>query len=292
MNEIKHIGGGLISDESDTRDFSFASVFGQTVVPLEDFVVAEPLSILDQYSSDLCTSFSTCAVSEMQEKVPLAPEYTFMKTKYLMGSWQGWGAGLRDAAKSHTKFGALKKRDCPFSLAEHGRDFVANHENWPINLDKLAAVHKKKAYFSIDGTGNLFEDIRSALWLNRQDKQSVFTGCIWRPFWLRAKSGIITNETQNGGFGHSFAFIGQKIINSKPYLVVQLSNGTDIGDRGLFYFPENVILREFKFGAFSFRDIPSNETKESIIEKSRMFRAGFLKKGWLIAKKFFFLYEK
>lgn len=255
------IKSGLRNTPVDKRDFSYKKVFGKlAVLPEEDFLVGDPLEIKDQLDSDLCAAFGGSSASELQEGVTLSPEWLFAKAKELEGDFTTWGLDLRIVCKVLSKLGSLEKKDAPFTLAM-GRNFVADWSNWPLDLDKLAIIHKKKSYFNVNPQDNLFDSIRQALWENKEFKRAVLTGCIWKPSWIYSDQGIVKDQYEELGFGHAFIFIGQKKIDDKIYLVAQLSNGTSIGDNGLFYFSKEVVNKHFKFGAYMFVDILPEEAK-------------------------------
>ncbi len=259
----KIIRSGLTPLRKDKRDFKLGLAFGfQKLkdVPDTDFVVAEPLEIKDQFENDMCTAYASCAVSEDQEGVPLSPEYTFAKTKQLSGDWKEFGANLRDAAKSHTKFGALEKQVSPFHYPEQDRNFIANWNNWPAEYDQKAKEHQKDSFFSVDGPYDKFDNIRAALWKFKDERRSQIVGAVWRASWM-TKDGVVPTSYEKDGTPHAFKIFGQKTINGKLYLVAQLSNGTTIGDRGIFYVPREVANREFTYGNFMFKDIDPEQVK-------------------------------
>jgi hypothetical protein len=254
--------GGLKPLPKDERDFRLGVLFPKPIiVPDIDFSVGEQLEIKDQLDSDMCTAFAVTAASELQEGVTLSPEFQFAKIKELEGSINQWGANLRTALKSATKFGSLEKVKAPFNLKYKDRDFLANWLNWPKVLDEEAKTHIKESYFEADTGKDMFDSIRSALWINREKYRAVITGANWRQSWTWAEDAVIPTEYEPNGFGHAFIITGQKMINGLPHLVAQLSNGTDIGDRGLFYFGREVVNREFNFGAFCFVDLSKGEAK-------------------------------
>lgn len=272
----KNLGFGLKELPPDERDFSFGSIFGS--VPISElpaeFESASPLEIKQQEDSDMCTAFAACAVSEDQEQLPLGPEYLFAKTKEIEGDWKTWGANLRSVCKAITKFGTLSKVETLWTLESKGRDWVADWKNWPEHFLHLASKFRKKSYFSVTGSYDLFDNIRSALWINRDEKRSVLTGCMWELDWTLTPQGVISDEPGQDSFGHAFKVFGWKRINGKIYLKAQLSNGEEIGDRGVFYFPREVVNKKFTFGAFTFQDLSREE-------------AGvLLEKRWDIGKKF------
>src|SRR3990167_5991989 len=96
-------------------------------------------------------------------------------------------------------------------------------------------------YTFVKGQYDLFDNIRATIWANKEKKQGVITGCLWRSIWTRANDGIIPKfDLDKEGFGHAFVIAGWKEINGETYLIAQLSNGIEVGDKGYFYFPRNV----------------------------------------------------
>lgn len=252
---------GLRELPPDGRDFTLGGVFGDgslVDVPDGDFFVGVPLGIKDQKDSDYCTAFAACAVSEDQEKVKLSPYYNFAKTKQIMGDKDSWGADLRSACKSFVKYGSVKDDEDPWYVKKNpfDRELVADWTKWPPIYDELAAKHKKKSYFKVQGpTGNMFNDIRIALWKHRKDRASVLVGLKWRHHWSNLAGGIIDEVGEGSYTPHAFKIFGQKEINGKIYLIAQLSNGTENGDKGFFYLAEEVVSETAPYGAFMFKDI-------------------------------------
>ena len=265
MKIPKQIKGGLLPLKKDSRDFTLGGVFGERVIPPNhDFMVAEPLVIKDQYDSDMCTAFACCAVSEDQENVLLSPEWFFAQVKKMKGNYKSWGADLRSVCRTACEAGFLEKNYAKYDLIIRNRDFLADWENWPDNeTDPLK--HKKKSYFSVDIQGDIFDSFRSALWEYKEKKCTILTGCLWLKNWTNSPEGIIPDGEGTPIEGHAFKIFGQKNIRGKLYLVAQLSNGTDIGDNGIFYFSREVANRTFKgYGAFMFIDAPPEEVKDIV----------------------------
>lgn len=279
MNEEKiTIGGGLIPEPPSEQRFSHTAVFGAIVkIPEFEFVIGGDLRIKNQdvvSNSDLCAAYASSTLSEAQENVELSPEYIFAKTKEIMGDWRDWGSTFDAVSKALVKKGAIEQEHSPFTLEKNGRDFVANWENWDSGFDRQALKHKKEAYFEADGPYDTFDNIRAVLWHYQNEKRLILTGCLWKNNWLYTENGKIDKNSGTGGFGHAFIIKGVKFFGSIPYLVAHLSNGTNIGDKGLFYFPREIVNEEFVYGAKIFRDMPPELTKEQIIEKSMYARKG------------------
>lgn len=265
ITDLEGRGYGLQPTPDDARDFELNDVFGAPAsldVPNEDFMVVAPLGIKDQRASDMCTAFSLAAISEDQEGIALDPNFTFAMIKKMQGDWRGWGGDLRSGCKVATKIGFIESGQNPFDYYKEGRNFVANWNNWPATMAPLAQIHRKESYFKVTGAFDVFDCLRQALWSNRGDKSSIYTGCIWRPGWTGSIGGIISKEVRTGGVGHAFKVFGQKMINDEPYLMVQNSFGADVGDAGVFYFPREAVNRNFNFGAYMFKDMPKEEAKD------------------------------
>ncbi|QGH73117.1 MAG: cysteine protease [Podoviridae sp. ctviO18] len=270
-SKIKSVKGGLIPTPVDERDFSLGGLMGKMELPpLKDFVVTEPLMIKDQEEDGLddgCTGYSLAAVSEDQEGVLLDPGFTFAMIKKTQGTWQSWGGDLRSGCKMAQKIGFIEVGANPLDFGGKSRDFIANWKNWPLDvLLPKAEFHKKESYFNVLDSGyDTFDDIRAALWNNKDQMQSVYTGCVWRQGWLFTKDGII--KPSEGGVGHAFKVAGQVIIKGVPYLVVVNSYGSDAGKGGLHFFSREIVNKEFTYGAYQFNDMPRIVAEEELKKK-------------------------
>lgn len=269
---------GLKELPEDGRDFALGGVFGfidLAEVPDTDFIVCEPLTMKNQGDSDQCSAFTVTEVSEDQEGIELMPAYQFYSTKRITGNKDEWGADLRSACKSATKYGSLPVKHLP-DMQNQSRAFILEESNWPATADQVAQMYRKETYFSITGKYDLFDNIRCALWQNRNSKSTIVTGAIWKSIWIDAKNGIIP-EGDGAGFGHAFKIFGQKVINGELYLVAQLSNGTETGDKGLYYFNRAIANKEIgRFGLFMFKDI-SKEDAEYYLKQPFTINTPFLK---------------
>lgn len=256
----------------DERDYSFSENFGALAVedlPTQDFLVAVPLEIKDQdinYPSDYCTSYAASEAADLQDQVKTVPEYTFAYAKWLLaierryGVINEFGLNLRDICKAGVKGGFLPRSKDPFkcnTTERPSREFLGDFRNWPEDLAQYAEIYRKENYYSaVDGPHDLFDNFRSVLWKNRRERRAIITGCYFRSSWMTVQGGIIPKTYESVGSPHAFIFIGQKTINGEIYLVALLSSNIKYGDNGLFYFPREVVNREFKpFGAFTFKDL-------------------------------------
>ena len=246
----------------DKRDYSYRRTFGAvSVSELPEEYIIKPFRIKDQGSTDFCTAFASTEVAEDQDNIEFDPGYHFQKSKLLEGGWREWGVNIRTACQVAVDYGFLPKNYSPFIIGQTDRDIIANPENWKPELDTLAAQYKKQRYFSADGFNDLFDNIRMAMWMNKDDNASVITGSLWRTDWIYAPviPKLYSSSMQGG---HAFKIIGWKKIDNEIYLVIQNSWGDDMGDEGLYYFPRSVVNKEFSYGgAFLF------SSKEGTIKK-------------------------
>lgn len=283
--QLKNIGGGLQKLPSDSRDFKLGALvrFPRLEEIPDDFLVGSAEIYDDQRDSDLCTAFTVTRVSsEQEEGKKFSVEYQFGKTKAVAGGdYRVWGANLRDACKSAVKYGSLPRESNPHDLWQKGRDFVANPKNWDVVFDPYSFPFRKKTFFAVQGPYDTFDDIRATLWLYRNEKRQVMAGALWRPEWTGAFRGVIDPNYGKEGFGHAFRIVGCKKIKGELHLICPLSSGTELGEKGVFYFPRAVVNKEFgDYGVYTFQDI-SREEAEKIMENNRYSFWKFLKDFWV-----------
>jgi hypothetical protein len=261
------IGGGLQSLPKDERDFEYEKVFGAIAPEFpESLIVSAPLSIKDQGATDFCTAYAVTSVSEDQEKIDLNPHYNFKCTRLIDGKdVKEWGANLRDACKAIVKYGSIEEQYYPFPSKdqEKDRDFIADPKNWPDTLEHFAWEHAKNSFFRVDqGSFDTFDNLRTALMMNKDKERSIVTGCDWYNSWTNSKKGVVSSKKPTSPVGgHAFKIFGFLKIEDTDYLVAQLSNGTDIGDQGIFYFPRKIVNEYFTYGAFMFHDMPRDKAE-------------------------------
>jgi hypothetical protein len=271
----------------ETPDFSRTAVFGTMKaeeIPDHDFMVAPPFAIKDQGEDDTCSSRATNAASEDQEGVQLEDFFTFYATKVLiMQSPETWGADLRSACLAHVKHGALDLEYSPFKHYKRKptREEMLSPEIWTEDHMALAYEHRKNSFFAVDGPHDLFDNVRAALWIHRANMRSVVTGARWGASWTAAPGGVIPKDAEKGRSGHAFIFKGQKNIDGVLHLVAQLSNGEEIGDGGMFYFPRGIVNRDFTFGMYMFEDIPKEEAKDHLYYGTTV-NSGLFERLWKI----------
>ena len=244
---------GLKLLPDDKRDFKFAGIHKKPKLKdlPEKFIVAEPLKIKDQGMSYKCTGYASASVSEDQEGMPLDPHWQYSKIKQIEGEVEGSGANLRSACKALVEYGSVTEKEA------NGQTDI-DWKKWPVNLSKIGVERAKKSYFDIEWGFDTFDNMRAVMWASRAEKRSILTGCIWRMNWTHEKDGIIENlDTKAPGQAHAFKVYGW----DGDFIIAQLSNGEKIGDKGTFYIHRHIVNQEFKYGAFTFKDIDPEEVR-------------------------------
>lgn len=289
---MKQIGGGLIPPKQEDKKFSFGAVFGYgDPKELPATFRFTPLEIKDQHESDLCLAFTYAEAREIQEGRLISPEYLFKNIKKKEGDWRTFGADPKTGANALLQ-GLLPKELNPFPLGVFDRDFIANWGHWTENIDKQADIFTD-SFFWVGETGDKWDAIRLALWRFKDERRPIATGGIWRASWTSSTTIPLTYEVN--GTPHAFLVIGWENDN----LILQLSNGSDIGDKGIFYMPKEVARKELWF-AIMFKDMPAGETKTTVLEKSVKYRlvkrdgrfAVWLRSWWSSIKAFFGFSDK
>lgn len=272
------IGGMKVRRIRDPRTFSRAKYFGAAMdvssIP-GDFDLAPGLPIENQYLSSLCTAFANALISGIQESKRLSPEYAFYKTRVVMGgNPHVFGADSDAAMKAHIKFGCIEKGDSPFTLEHDGQYLIEDPKSWEEHqkdLDAKAASHQKESFFEVDGYGNRFDSIRATMYQSLLDAESaknpslrraVSLGLYWQPEWSLAFDGIVPKIAGLAKqYPHNVVVRGTKMINGEVYLLIQNSSGDMRGDKGLWYFPANIINGKHVIFSRTFEDVDPNEVK-------------------------------
>lgn len=281
------MGFGLLPLPPDQRDFSLGAIpfLRPEKVPDFDFEIPSA-EVEDQKETDFCVGFSTGVANATQEKKRLNMYWPWAWAKKETGDVEGFGLDLRSGMRAHVKVGA-PEYDSKFSLETQSPQFLRYFENYPKEYEEQAVIHKKQAYFSVGGLRTVYDSIVATLWKYQDEQRVIPTGMLWRSGW-NVTDGVVPSVVgPDGDFGHSFFWKGQKYIRGKRHLIAQLSNGEDVGDKGLMYFPESIVNQEATYGNFMFLDYPAGWTKDDIIATSQEYRAGFYGKVGIYFKRFF-----
>ena len=255
-------GGGLLPAEYDPRDLSLHEHFGPGRIPPNvNFLVCDQPTVIDIGEQDLSVPAAAILALSQQEDSPCDLLYTLAAARHCRSNDTsiGFGCDLRSVCLSIIRHGVLPLDMTPFSVSQcrsKWASWTSYSSTTSFNLHRAAASRRKGAYFSLDPPPpgrDLFDSIRAVCWSMHAAKRAVIAGCKWRPLWLQ-QGAIIGPSRCKGGLLHAIRILGQKIINDIIYLVVAPSFGQNVGDRGLFYFPREIINRELHYGCYVFKD--------------------------------------
>ncbi len=158
--------------------------------------------------TDKCLFYAIASMFEIEDRVIYNPDGTYEAYKV---NNPGFGADFKKVAKFCCKYGfeALGVR-------------IVRKYRKPVFIDKSTDI-----YESIVGI------------LNKE--KPVLVGAKWKPEWNFYKDGIIQSSNNEGTFYHAFFALDEQ----DGYLICQSSNGTNVGDNGLFKFPKEVVNKDF-----------------------------------------------
>lgn len=251
---------GLTPTPYDSRDFALGGLFDlPNIENIPESIILEGAVIKDQGSTDFCSAYASCTISELQEGIELEPSWSFAKSKQISGDVSNWGQNLRTALKTHKDYGALPKDKCPFDTKTKTSVFLRDIENWP-DLEKETWPFRKKSYVKVTGQYDHFDNARASIAFFQEEKRGIEFGVIWG--WPINKFYLDTIPTN--GFGHAVAVIGYtKLENGVDVLVIHNSYGKNAGVNGYFYITREVYNHFVNiYGAYMFIDISPEEAKK------------------------------
>ncbi len=210
---------------------SHSKTFGAITEPLpKEYLLVS--TILNQGSTYKCTAYSACAIQESQHAIQFDPDDFYYHEGITAGQQSDTGYDLKTVMKTGVNYG-FKPLDPSKGRA---KDF------------------KEGGYFQVDGSGDNFDNVKSALWLAKDEKKTIESGTDWRDNWILAPQGIIPDEKGNIVGGHAVKICGWKEINGIDYIALQNSYGNRVGDSGLFYFDRTTFNSCFgEYGLFIWR---------------------------------------
>jgi hypothetical protein len=212
----------------EKQDYSHKKTFGSFDVSQLPTKYSLASEILNQGSSYKCTAYASCAIQASQHGKKFDPDWFYFQEGIVNGEHSETGYDLRTPMKTGCKKG--------FRVLG-----VKDSEN----------EYKEYNYFRVDDPLNstdLFDDIRVAMWLAKEEKKCANAGVDWQSSW----SSIITTIGNQSG-GHDIDISGWDTIDGVPYLEIQNSYGTSFGKDGLNYISREVVNNMFKYGVFMWR---------------------------------------
>lgn len=261
---------GLQVTPPDDRDFSLGAI---TILPsLSEIPKEMRLSyyVKNQLSSDFCSAYMSCAMSETQEGVRLEPSYSFALSKEISGDVDTWGQNIRDALKAHIKYGAIREDMAPYSVNNQSPQFLRDIKNWP-DLKDAALPFRKKSFFKVTGQYDHFDNARASI---AKFKSPIGTGVNFG--W--PLSQVILNTIPKRGVGHAITIVGYTVLeNGNDALIMRNSYGPESGDQGVHYITRDVYNHFAEiYGQHIFIDLDKDDAKY------RLERGITLEDNWII----------
>lgn len=236
----------------DMRDNQYTTeraLFGSAMTPdalPREGLYRRPISVENQLDTQFCTAGVSNA-SEYQEKVPLSWAFQVAAISRLKGFPILNGCDPRTALKSAIVYGSLEESFAAMKFPGTDPSVVANWQNWTDEQWGQAEKHRKAHYLWVKGKYDVFDNIRMALWLGKEENQVVMAFGRWYAIWNTTDStGIVPPRTDTAYTLHYFMFIDWIYKNGKQMLVAQLSSGEKAGHNGLYYFDRETINKAWK----------------------------------------------
>ena len=207
---------GVQPNNFDIRDWSFEKTFGGTLELTAEYNADTggrfPDQIREGYPNG-CTGYTQNATGELEYQIESDPSFVYGNTLLIADLPPHSPCQIRDSFKA-TKVYGLKSGD----------------------QDPLK--YRRGSYFDVNKVGDYFDGVRSALWLNRNDRRCVSVGTPWFKEWA-VTGGILKAPSKytwdSGTIGHNYMICGWKVLKGEPHLIVKPWLGKRWGDNGYGY---------------------------------------------------------
>jgi hypothetical protein len=225
--------------------------------------------IENQLWSVRCGAYSAAVGNGYIRKLRFHPDWQAIK----IGKQQGRsvdinGSEPRACMNSMRDDGSVLWDASNIHIESHGIEQSGFPGYFPPSLDEQAQSNRITAYLGVDDKFDYFDDIRWALF--RAYSPANGTGPVvhafgrWFNEWTNSPGGIVTSVYQSLAGWHAYIFIDWCVIGGREYLIAQNSGGEGVGDRGYFYFPREVVNREFAIWGTALKIPTGALTKEQI----------------------------
>lgn len=219
-----------------SRDWSYHKSYNLGAAQFPDeLLFLSP--VLDQDSSD-CTAFSSVSTRDSEVSNATFDPHIFWSDELAF-------AGLKTSTGFDIQTPAAVGVETGFSLT--GNPTVKQNQ--------------ATAYFWVTkGGGNdLFDNVRQAIVTNQRP---LMGGLTWYNEYT-TQNGIMADNGKQLLGGHCIKIAGFTTKNGIPYLVLQNSWGTGVGDQGKFYMPRDLANKALsQFGVFFWSDDPNAKVKQ------------------------------
>lgn len=175
-------------------------------LPTKDFVLSTPIRVMDQKISKKCQAYAATSIGEDFFHKQFDPEFTYRNSLIVSG---GSDPTIEQTLTAIKQYGLL-----PMG----GGD--------PLQ-------YRAKDFSKVWGPMNTYSLIRGAM----AKGFPVLCGIYWQQDWNVIKDGVINSNFQDYKlFPHAIKVYGQMTINKEVHLMVLNSEGTEVGNHGVFFF--------------------------------------------------------
>ncbi len=232
---------------------SYSRRFGSTApANLPPTLGRQFMAMPDQGTSDLCTAFGEAVSSGYKYGIEMSPAYQAAFESKWMGFPILQGADAMQSMCASMVYCSLPANLCPYTLQADGQNFICNSGNFDSSLPTKALPYFPGVPYAVDGSFDVFDNIRSALFQEWQlDKSVVKAFGYWYESWdVQASTpglgGHLTTPTDHYITLHRYNFIDWITdASGVPYLVAALTQGPTWGDRGHLYMNRDCVNTVF-----------------------------------------------
>lgn len=237
-----------------SQNFSHHTLFGTLAPSALPLTLGRPRRPVENQKNTLrCTGYGTAVNGGYIHLVRMHPDWQAAKIGQLQGVSVDIDGGDPNAAMR-------SERDCgylPFildTIHSLGSNTVENTgmNSFDSALDKVALDNRVAGFVSVydpKAPQDIFDQIKSAIYMAYD--AAAESGATVQAFgkyyydWYPS-SGVIPQAYDTTKYGyHHWLFVDFVWIHGVPYLVAHNSAGPELGDKGFFYFPREVVNREF-----------------------------------------------
>jgi hypothetical protein len=235
-----------------SRKFSHDALFGTLAPAVFPKTLGRPLRpVENQMNSLRCTGYGTAVNGGYIKGRRFHPDWQAAKIGKLQGQTVDLTGGDPNMAmRSERDCGFLPIEDSPYLLATSTMG-QTSWQTFDPALDSIAIETRVAGFVTVDGTNDIFDNIRSAL-IQAYDPKTGLGAVVqafgkWFPAWTFPKDGIVPQTYDATQYSyHHYLFVDFCEIDGVEYLMVQNSGGVNMGKNGFQYFPREVVNREFK----------------------------------------------
>ena len=216
------------------KNYSYHKTFGAAPLPAlpEEYMLVS--AILNQGNTEHCTAYAACAVRASELGAEFDPEEFFRQEGVTNGSVSESGYQLSTALTTAKNIGFKQ-------------------------LSDNSTGYKIPSYFEIDGPYDRTDNLRSAMWLNKAEKNAGYGGTSWFSEWTYAPGGLIPTTYSVFTGLHAVKVAGWKTINGVLRIGIQNSYGSSLGDNGINWFTRETFNKEFNEGLFMFSTVTDQQ---------------------------------